>query len=185
MIPFFLFFYFASFIPYNGVIAFVIFILASLTDTLDGQIARRDNIVTDFGKLMDPLADKLLVMAALVCLLGDSYIIYPLESPQTNTILSIIIMIIVLGRDLVVNSIRLVAASTGIIIAADIFGKLKTVFQMVWISWALLGHAVTIPAVINTPFRIIETALLVAMLFFTIISGFNYVWKNRQMFADA
>lgn len=175
MIPLFLVFFFlgeAGIWAGSFFAAFLTFVLASLTDMLDGKIARKYGLITDFGKLMDPLADKLLVMAAMVC-----FIVVDLVHPA--------IVIIILAREFLVTSIRLIAASGGNVIAADGWGKAKTVFQMVWICFGLLMLSlfgfVQIPAAvawINTGFIAIVTAL-------TVVSGFNYTWKNRALFADA
>lgn len=106
--------------------AFAIFVLASLTDLLDGYLARKHNQITDLGKLMDPIADKLLVMAALVCLTAQGRVHF-------------VLVLILLGREFVISGVRLMAASRGKLIAADNIGKLKTVFQLVGILLLLLG----------------------------------------------
>ena len=102
-----------------------VFIAASLTDLLDGQIARKYNLVTVFGKLMDPLADKILVMSAMLLLVQFGY------TPAW-------VVIIILAREFLVTSLRLIAAGEGVVIAADIWGKIKTVAQMLWVLSALL-----------------------------------------------
>lgn len=177
MIPLFLFFYMSDAIAWHYLWALLVFALASFTDTLDGQIARRHNLVTNFGKLMDPLADKLLVMSALVCLLGGRRF----ES---------ICLIIILAREFLVTSIRLLAAGNGTVIAADGWGKLKTVSQMVWICLALLINFLrfdlaAVPALFMGSLQIVSTVLFYLMAILTVISGFNYVWKNRTLFSDA
>ena len=121
MVPFFVFF---MLVPVAGDatkwIALVIFVVASLTDTLDGYLARRDNLVTDFGKFMDPLADKLLVCSAMICLI---------PSGKLNTA----IVIVIIAREFIISGFRLVASDSGIVIAASYWGKFKTVFQMAMI----------------------------------------------------
>ena len=119
-IPFFIFFLMAPFVPFGKWIAFALFIVASLTDFLDGYIARKNNLITDFGKFADPLADKLLVCSALICLLALGKISY-------------IIVLIIISRDFIISGFRLVAASKGVVIAADWSGKVKTALQMVMI----------------------------------------------------
>lgn len=182
MIPLFLFFYFAITIPYNYLWAFFVFALASLTDMLDGKIARKHGLITDFGKLMDPLADKLLVTSALCCILPD-YKIY-----------GIISLVIILSREFLVTSIRLIAAGKGEVIAADIRGKIKTVAQMVWVCLKLLEYAFFGPVVSYLPesrfvfyctFSIASAALLAGVVVLTVTSGVHYVWQNRRLFADA
>lgn len=194
LIPFFLFFYFWSKIEYHMYIAFSIFVVASLTDLLDGKIARKYNLVTNFGKLMDPLADKLLVTAAMVCILSQNYcgeifaLFFPLGEQQ-GQMLSVLVLITILSRDLIVTSIRLVAAGEGIVIAADIYGKIKTVLQMGWLSVALLymgfmSAGMSLPLAFYNGVRIIELILFVGMTFMTVASGLNYVVKNKSVFAD-
>ena len=122
LIPVFLVFMLVESIPHRYLIAAVIFAAASFTDYLDGHIARRDGLVTNFGKLMDPLADKLLVFSALVCFID-------LEMS------SALIVFIILAREFLVTSVRLIAAEQGTVIAADIWGKMKTVSQIIWVSY--------------------------------------------------
>ena len=126
MVPFFVFF---MLVPVAGDatkwIALVIFVVASLTDTLDGYLARRDNLVTDFGKFMDPLADKLLVCSALICFveLGD---------------LPAWMVIIIISREFIISGFRLVASDNGVVIAASYWGKFKTTFQMIAVILLIL-----------------------------------------------
>ena len=126
LIPVFLVFMLVESIPHRYLIAAVIFAAASFTDYLDGHIARRDGLVTNFGKLMDPLADKLLVFSALVCFIE-------LEMS------SALIVFIILAREFLVTSVRLIAAEQGTVIAADIWGKMKTVSQIIWVLVALIA----------------------------------------------
>ena len=146
-------------------ISAVIFIVASLTDALDGYIARKYHLITNFGKIMDPLADKLLVTAAFVCLvqLGD---------------IEAWMVIVILARELTITGLRAVAASEGIVIAAANSGKLKTVLQMLAII-ALLFQ--------NYPFSLwhipFADAMLWAAVFMTIYSGVEYIIKNKQIFS--
>ena len=147
--------------------AAVIFILAALTDMLDGKIARKYNLVTNFGKLMDPLADKLLVMSALICLaqIGDV--------PGW-------MVIIILGREFIITGMRQVAAAQGIVIAAGTTGKIKTITQMIAIPLLLLN---------NWPFSLLsfnlpmDTIFLWIALVMTVVSGTEYIVKNKQLFS--
>ena len=156
--------------------AFVCFVAASLTDLLDGQIARRYHLVTTFGKLMDPLADKVLVMAAMLCLVEIGM------APAW-------MVIVILAREFLVTSLRLVAAGEGTVIAADRFGKAKTVLQMAWIicSLAYLSCIRDTAFVGYVPVRLEEMLLIVTdllalgALVMTIISGFNYIWRNGSI----
>ncbi|MBE6036541.1 MAG: CDP-diacylglycerol--glycerol-3-phosphate 3-phosphatidyltransferase [Clostridiales bacterium] len=145
--------------------AAVIFIIASLTDMLDGKIARKYNLITNFGKIMDPLADKLLVTSALVCLceLG--------EVPAW-------MVIVILAREFIITGLRSVAAGEGIIIAAGKSGKLKTVLQMVALSAILLQNW-PISIFLDWP---IGHWILWAAVFMTVYSGAEYIVKNKQVF---
>ncbi|MFV0402060.1 MAG: CDP-diacylglycerol--glycerol-3-phosphate 3-phosphatidyltransferase [Oscillospiraceae bacterium] len=188
MIPLFLVLFFWDTLPNHYIWAFLVFALASLTDMLDGQIARKRNLVTDFGKLMDPLADKLLVMSAFICLLGGNFYYFrPLESH--SKMLGLIGLIFIMSREFVVTSIRLVAAGKGIVIAADKWGKLKTISQMVWICLVLLGLGLlswsALPGGLVTAWLWVQDILYIVMLLLTVGSGLNYVVKNRSLFADA
>ncbi|MDR3072532.1 MAG: CDP-diacylglycerol--glycerol-3-phosphate 3-phosphatidyltransferase [Clostridiales Family XIII bacterium] len=146
-------------------IAAGIFIVASITDALDGHIARSKNLVTNFGKIMDPLADKLLVVSALVCL----------------TELGIIpgwMVIVILAREFTITGLRSVAASSGIVIAAGFSGKLKTVAQMVAITLILLENWPFI--YLGIPMDQIVLWIAVAL---TVYSGMEYIVKNRAAFS--
>jgi CDP-diacylglycerol--glycerol-3-phosphate 3-phosphatidyltransferase len=157
----------------------IVFGAAAITDALDGYIARKRNLITNFGKLMDPLADKLLTIAAFVCLLKD-------------TMIGAVCLIIIISRELIVTSIRLIAAEKGIIIAADKWGKLKTILQMVWICFALLFFSI----LYESGFAIFDllgsrawlwnvyNVLLLVVVFVTVGSGINYCIKSRHLFRD-
>ncbi|MBF8983033.1 CDP-diacylglycerol--glycerol-3-phosphate 3-phosphatidyltransferase [Lutibacter sp. B2] len=151
-------------IPYGMYIAAAIFTAAAITDTLDGYIARSRNQVTKFGKFMDPLADKLLVTAALVCLV------------QMHKLPAWIVVLII-SREYTITILRAVAASEGIVIAASLYGKLKTIAQIVAIIAILLNNYPF--SLINFPFSTI--ALWVAVIL-TIVSGVDYLYLNRHVF---
>ncbi len=161
-------------------IAMVIFIAASITDLLDGRIARSRNMVTDFGKFLDPIADKLLVMSALVMLVCQ------LKMPAW-------ICIVMLSREFIVTGLRLVASSKGKVIAAGIWGKLKTVSQMIFIPMAIVfipfrdEYYLNHPYSLHTPVGILEWLTLIMMFIsagLTIWSGFLYIWHNRDYLRD-
>lgn len=178
LIPFFLFFLLTpSALPTptaSAVAALVIFAVASLTDLLDGRIARRRGIVTNFGILMDPLADKMLVMSALVCF------IRVLDVPP-------VVVVILLAREFLVTSMRLVAAGKGVVIAADRWGKVKTATQMGWLTYGLFYLCVApllAPGPLETAARLIFQLGMWASLFFALLSGANYVIKNISLFKD-
>ena len=146
-------------------LAFIIFVAASLTDMLDGKIARKYNLVTNFGKIMDPLADKVLVYSA-ICLMIPVYV------PAW-------MLIIILAREFTVAGMRTVAASEGIVIAAGMSGKIKTVLQMIAVCLLLLVPA--FPLFI--PLWYIAQAFLWASLIMTVYSGVEYVIQNKNVFS--
>ena len=161
MIPFFVFFLL------SGVggsaskwIALVIFAAASITDTLDGYIARRDNLITDFGKFMDPLADKLLVCSALICFVELD------KLPAW-------MVIIIIAREFIISGFRLIAAENGIVIAANYWGKFKTVSQMIMIILLLID--------LGGVFDILEQIFIWLSLALTVISLITYIWQNRSV----
>ncbi|MBQ8827910.1 MAG: CDP-diacylglycerol--glycerol-3-phosphate 3-phosphatidyltransferase [Clostridia bacterium] len=151
-------------------IAFIIFIAASFTDFLDGHIARKQNLVTDFGKFLDPIADKLLVTASLLALT---------EVNKAYVWATMIILI----REFAVTGIRLIAAGKGVVIAAGKMGKLKTVFQMAAISVLLFAPVIKINAVCDVLYTI-GNVLMAAAVVLTIISGIEYLYKNRALIAS-
>ena len=146
-----------------------IFLIAALTDALDGHIARKNNIVTDFGKLMDPLADKIMVMSAFVCFTAAG-ILHP------------IITIIILSREFLVTGLRSVATAKGKVIAADIWGKAKTVSQYVFIVSTLVGRSGLFQ--FERFFEILTTVALVVALTLAMISAIHYCIKNIEIFKD-
>ncbi|MBC8547425.1 CDP-diacylglycerol--glycerol-3-phosphate 3-phosphatidyltransferase [Clostridiaceae bacterium NSJ-31] len=172
LVPVFLIFILSPGIPHGYLWAFIVFVAASLTDLLDGRIARKRGLVTDFGKLMDPLADKVLVMSAMLCFVEKGW------APAVAVIL-------ILAREFLVTSLRLIAAGGGVVIAADRWGKYKTVCQMVWVIYTIgaqwyLGAFVS-PADQGAWVTITLAADLLMWLsvILTVISGVNYLWKNR------
>ncbi|MCU9815897.1 CDP-diacylglycerol--glycerol-3-phosphate 3-phosphatidyltransferase [Paraclostridium sp. AKS73] len=148
-------------------IACMIFIVASVTDAMDGHIARKYNLVTDFGKFMDPLADKLLVISALTTMIE-----YDLVAAW--------MVIIIVARELTVSILRAIAAADGKVIAASSGGKLKTISQMVAIVILLLGAHTANPVFLN----IGRITILIATLL-TLYSGWEYVYKNRNLFMES
>lgn len=147
--------------------AAIIFILAAVTDMLDGHIARKHNLVTNFGKLMDPLADKLLVMSALICL------------AQVGDVAGWMV-IVILGREFIITGMRQVAAAQGIVIAAGTTGKIKTITQMIAIPLLILENWPFTALGIPVPFDVI---FLWIALIMTIVSGAEYIMKNKQLFS--
>lgn len=146
-------------------VALAIFIIASLTDLLDGKIARKYNLVTNFGKFMDPLADKMLVCSALICLTAMGKI------PAW-------MVIVIVVRDFVISGFRLVAAETGVVIAANYWGKFKTASQMVMICLVIADIQISPLPVITIAFQYIAVIL-------TIISLVVYIADNKDVMKDA
>ena len=161
MVPFFVFFMLTDVGgAANKWIALILFIVASLTDLLDGKIARKYNLVTNFGKFMDPLADKLLVCAAMICLV---------EMEK----LAAWIVIVIISREFIISGFRLVASDSGVVIAASYWGKFKTVFQMAMI--------ILLIADLGGVFDMISTIFVWIALILTVVSLLDYVFKNKQV----
>ncbi len=139
LIPVFLAFMMAKELSNHYLWAALVFAAASFTDYLDGHIARKYHLVTDFGKFMDPLADKLLVMSAMLCFVREDWA-------------SLIGVIVILSREFLVTSVRLIAASHGTVIAADIWGKIKTVLQIIWVLYTLLDGIIGLELFMEKPF---------------------------------
>ncbi|MGC4017822.1 MAG: CDP-diacylglycerol--glycerol-3-phosphate 3-phosphatidyltransferase [Muricomes sp.] len=144
----------------NKWIALALFVVASFTDFLDGHIARKNNLVTNFGKFMDPLADKLLVCAAMICLI------------EVGKLASWIVIVII-SREFIISGFRLVASDNGIVIAASYWGKFKTVFQMAMI--------ILLIADLGGIFDLISTIVIWIALILTVVSLVDYVAKNKQV----
>lgn len=162
LIPFFVVFLLVDITSVDKWIALSIFIIASLTDLLDGKIARKYNLVTNFGKFMDPLADKLLVCSALICLVA-------LEKIPAW------IVIVIIAREFIISGFRLVASDNGVVIAASYWGKFKTTFQMIMICLMIadLEALGTLTAVV-----------MWAALILTVISLVDYLVKNRDVMKE-
>ena len=166
MIPLFVVAMLWQSLPYSDYYAAALFIGACITDFLDGHLARKYNQVTTFGKFMDPLADKLLVCAALICFLAEE-----------NAEMPVWAVIIIISREFIISGYRLVAAEKGITIAASNWGKVKTFVQM----------AMSIVLIIDfrhPVFRIINAVLIYASVILTIISLVDYIYKNRDIMKD-
>ena len=161
LIPFFVFF---MLFDITGAadkwIALVIFCVASLTDMLDGKIARKYNLVTNFGKFMDPLADKLLVCTALICLTSMNR-------------LNVIVVLVIIAREFIISGFRLVASDNGIVIAASYWGKFKTVSQMALIIVLIMD--------LGGVWNVVGTVLTWVALLLTVVSLIDYIAKNKQV----
>lgn len=160
LIPVFLFFLFFE-MQHGRIFAVSVFVIASLTDALDGYIARKHNLITNFGKLMDPLADKLLVCSALIAMIALGSI-------------PALLVILIISRDFIITSFRALAADNNVVIAAMVSGKIRTAVQMVMIIYLLIGFTGEI-------FDIIGYILMALAALLTVISAFEYIYKNRQV----
>lgn len=161
MIPFFVFFLLNAKIPHHQYLAVAVFILASLTDTLDGYIARKYNLITNFGKFMDPLADKLLVCSGLICFVELGLI------PSW-------VVIIIISREFIISGFRLVASDNGVVIAASYWGKFKTVSQMLMSILLILHSKHPVMLLAEQIFIYVSTIL-------TVISLVDYIVKNKEV----
>ncbi|MDE7277372.1 MAG: CDP-diacylglycerol--glycerol-3-phosphate 3-phosphatidyltransferase [Lachnospiraceae bacterium] len=162
LIPFFVLFMLAGITGVDKWIALAIFIVASLTDLLDGKIARKYNLVTNFGKFMDPLADKLLVCSALICLVEMA------KLPAW-------MVIVIIAREFIISGFRLIASDNGVVIAASYWGKFKTTFQMVMICLLIAD----IEAI-----NIITNVVVWAALILTVVSLVDYLVKNKDIMKE-
>lgn len=173
-IPFYIFFLMTDFFSFSSHIALVLFCCACITDTLDGKIARKYNLVTDFGKFADPLADKILVVSGMVCFVALGR-------------LPFWVCIIILAREFAISGFRQVAAAKGTVIAASYWGKFKTTFQMIMLILMTFdmkslviknGWSITVWNVYN----IVTIVVMYIALALTIISMIDYFYKNREGF---
>lgn len=169
-------------IPYHHTLSLVLFVIASLTDFYDGKIARRDNLITDFGKLMDPLADKILTGSAFIAFVGLD-------------LMPAWMVIIIVARELAITGLRLLAASKNIVLAAEKFGKHKTISQITAItsvlvmisypSWGSLGKAIFGWSIGGqawvVSFTVLAQWVTVALTFY---SGMVYLLKNRELYLE-
>ncbi len=181
MIPLFILFFYLQFTAHYFV-ALGVFAIASLTDLLDGKIARKYDLVTNLGKFLDPIADKVLVLSALTVLLTVPYVFCAYLGGWAIIVAGCGVAVI-LAREIIVSGFRMVAASSGVVIAADIFGKYKTVFQDISIV-VLLISAGLMELTDHVAVKVINyiglTAFAIAVIL-TVISGINYLVKNREV----
>ncbi len=171
LVPFFLLFLLVEEIPLHGLWALVIFAAASITDAMDGHIARSRNLITDFGKFLDPVADKVLVFAALIAFIELSCA-------------SAVAVVIMMAREFLVSSLRMVAAGNGTVIAAGKLGKLKTAVTMVSIVAVLAILALMDTGLLGAsfPMALVSNVLVWISAAITVVSGVEYLWVNRAQF---
>lgn len=184
LIPFFITAFYLGFFAGHYFVALGIFVIASLTDFLDGYIARKYNMVTDLGKFLDPIADKVLVLAGLIVLISDPY--------DTNVFGQIGIIghiyggvgvSIIMAREMVVSSLRMMAAKKGVVLAAEMTGKIKTFFTDVTIIVLLLaGDLLNFAPDVGIIFDYIGLVCFGISVLLTIISGCSYLIKNKEVF---
>ncbi len=176
LIPVFILFVSLPAIPANYLIACVVFAVASFTDFLDGHIARKNGLVTDFGKFADPLADKMLTTVAFLYMMADG-VCHP------------VVLVIILAREFAVSGLRMVAAGAGegVVIAANIWGKVKTVLQMstIILYYLLAGISQLLPAGLGSWPQMLGWWLCWLVALVTALSGGQYLWQNRRFINTA
>ena len=166
LIPFFVFFMLVPVVDYSNYIAVAIFIIASLTDLADGKIARKYNLVTNFGKFMDPLADKLLVCSAMICLVATGQ-------------LAAWMVIVIISREFIISGFRLIASDNNVVIAASYWGKFKTTFQMLMVIVIIFNINLQLGWL-----NILGTLLIYVALVLTVVSLIDYIAKNKDVLKD-
>ncbi|SDM65481.1 CDP-diacylglycerol--glycerol-3-phosphate 3-phosphatidyltransferase [Acetanaerobacterium elongatum] len=169
LVPAYMVFLLLPQIPHNYLWAAIMFSAAAYTDYLDGHLARKHNMVTNFGKFLDPLADKMLVTAALICFVELGFI-------------GSVVTVVIITREFMVTSLRLVAAGAGNVIAAGMFGKVKTVMQIiVTVAIMLMHEAMAIGALPAAfPHRMVSETMMWVVAAVTVASGIQYLWLNRR-----
>ena len=175
-IPVIMIFLLIESIPYRWLIGGLCFGAAALTDFLDGKIARKHNLITDFGKLMDPVADKMLIMSTLICFVQED-------------ICGAWVVVVILFREFLITSMRMIAADKGKVIAANIWGKIKTVTQMIAIIGIFCGKAAyefafILPEFVGKWLMIVSYVVLYTAVAATIFSGVRYMYDAREFFRD-
>lgn len=193
LIPLVIFFFMADFIPYGKLVAALIFGIAAITDNIDGRIARKRGLVTDLGKFLDPIADKILVMSGLLLIVawpvtGDGFdSALPVVKPVW---LGILCTIIILGRELIISAFRQIAATKKLVLAADKSGKIKAAFQDVTIflymiyAFLVVEFYPSIQGTANTVLNVILIILLAITTILTITSGIGYIVKNFHVLKE-
>lgn len=168
----------------------IVFIIASCTDFVDGHLARKYNLVTDLGKFLDPIADKILVVAGMIILLKMNFItsageVYPVLAPYFGEIC----VILILAREFIIGVFRQLAASKGKVMAADKLGKAKTIVTLIALPMLMLVPFINEPwhkAVnwVGVVFLFLGWILFGIATILTVVSGFNYIWKNKHVFME-
>lgn len=185
LIPVFAVVFFLDMIPYNYFIAGVIFTVAACTDFVDGHIARSRGLVTNLGKFLDPIADKVLVAAAFIFLLVRQGTLTVLWQGDWVLVYAGVCVAVILARELIVSGFRMVAASAGLVLAADKVGKVKTTFQDISIAMLLFGadfFGIALASRILNGIGIVSLGVATAL---TIWSGVSYIVRNRAVFKES
>ena len=185
LIPVFAVIFFLDMIPYNYFIAGVIFVVAACTDFIDGHIARSRGLVTNLGKFLDPIADKVLVAAAFIFLLVRQETLTVLWQGDWVLVYAGVCVAVILARELIVSGFRMVAASAGLVLAADKVGKVKTTFQDISIAMLLFGadfFGIALASRILNGIGIVSLGVATAL---TIWSGVSYIVRNRAVFKES
>ena len=178
----------AYFLPcfWGAFIAVALFLLAAATDFLDGYIARKYGMVTDLGKLLDPIADKILVCAALFCVVATNPLQYYYEAWAVTFGLILLTLgaTVIISRELLISVVRMIAASKGVVVQANVFGKIKTIFQDVSLPLLVILNS----GIFEGTFRIVwwwaSVALFFVAVVLTIVSGVIYLVQNKKVFAN-
>ena len=183
----------ADFIPYGKLVATLVFATACFTDFLDGKIARSRNLVTNLGKFLDTIADKVLVMSGILLVIAcpivpnGGSVVEPIIFP---TYVGIVAGIIILARELLISAFRQIAATKNVVLAADIYGKVKAVFQFITLIFYFIYAFIVeefyyaIAGTANTVLSLVGYVLLAITVIMTIVSGIKYITNNRQVFKD-
>ena len=182
MIPVFVVLFYVEF-PYHELVSALVFLLAAFTDFLDGHIARKYHLVTNMGKFLDPIADKVLVSTAFILMLTRPWVFSYGGFADWGIIVAGVCVALILARELIVSGFRLIAVERGLVLAADKLGKIKTVTQdlaipTLLITMSFLGKKNCIVGCA------IGYALLLLATVFTVVSGVNYIVKNRQVLKE-
>lgn len=177
MIPVFVVVFYLDAIPYNEAIAAAIFAVAALTDFLDGYLARKNGLVTNLGKFLDPIADKVLVSTAFILMLTQ-YEIFGLFG-YGFYVAGAVCVCLILARELIISAFRQIAAANGVVLAADMLGKIKTNFQDYCVVILIASAAFTGTA--QTVLSVIGLSLFAIAVLFTVLSGVSYITKNPDV----
>ena len=188
MIPVFVLLFFLKDLPFNFGIAAIVFALAACTDFIDGHIARSRGLVTNLGKFLDPIADKVLVSTAMILILTmkDSLFMKFGTSAEWLYIATVVCVCIIMARELIISAFRQIAAANGVIMAADKLGKFKTIFQDIAIFVLIFaGGWVNQSSNLDKFLAVIGFGLFAVATILTIVSGISYVVKNKKVLKDS